>query len=86
MTAFQEKQRCLEAGMDDFIFKPVLIDRLKQAILQWGKEPITTSSEKPVNIYPPVSPGEEAQPEALQNKLEKLRKKYNLGNDKTERS
>ena len=35
-NAFMEdRQRCIEAGMDDFIAKPIRPDRLYRKILQW---------------------------------------------------
>lgn len=35
MTANPDKQRCLDAGMDDFIFKPVLLGQLKELLDRW---------------------------------------------------
>ncbi len=35
MTAFQDQVRCIEAGMDDYLFKPILLDDLKKKIAQW---------------------------------------------------
>jgi CheY-like chemotaxis protein len=32
MTASPDKQRCFDAGMDDFLFKPVLLDTLRERI------------------------------------------------------
>jgi CheY-like chemotaxis protein len=35
MTAFAERQRCLDSGMDDFLQKPVLLEPLTDAIGKW---------------------------------------------------
>jgi len=36
-----DMERCMHAGMDDFISKPILIDELKNILEKWGKNPIT---------------------------------------------
>ncbi len=35
MTANPDKQRCLDAGMDDFIFKPVMLGQLRELLDRW---------------------------------------------------
>jgi len=35
MTANPDKQRCLDAGMDDFIFKPVMLAQLRELLNRW---------------------------------------------------
>jgi len=35
MTAYMEKQQCFEAGMDDFLFKPVRLEELQQMLHKW---------------------------------------------------
>jgi len=32
-----DRQKCLEAGMDDYIAKPVRIEDLRTALERWGK-------------------------------------------------
>lgn len=34
MTAVSDKDRCLEAGMDDYIFKPIMLEALQTFILK----------------------------------------------------
>jgi PAS domain S-box-containing protein len=41
MTAFAlegDREKCIEAGMDDYISKPFLIEEIVQKIKQWGKK------------------------------------------------
>jgi CheY-like chemotaxis protein len=35
MTAFAERRRCLDSGMDDFLQKPVLLEQLSEVIEKW---------------------------------------------------
>ncbi len=35
MTANPDKERCIKAGMDDFIFKPVLLAQLRDLLERW---------------------------------------------------
>jgi CheY-like chemotaxis protein len=36
MTANPNRQLCLDAGMDDFVFKPVMLDQLSQLLGRWS--------------------------------------------------
>ena len=45
-----DRKRCLEAGMDDYISKPVSLDSLAQALARWV--PRTHSSAPPERIAP----------------------------------
>jgi len=35
MTAVSDKDRCLNAGMDDYIFKPIMLDVLQALVKKW---------------------------------------------------
>lgn len=35
MTAISDKDSCLSAGMDDYIFKPIMLDPLKALLEKW---------------------------------------------------
>ena len=35
MTAHPNKDKCFEAGMDDFLFKPITLERLAATISKW---------------------------------------------------
>lgn len=35
MTANPDEEQCYKAGMDDFLFKPVLLDDLKRVLGRW---------------------------------------------------
>ncbi len=42
MTANPDKQQCINAGMDDFIFKPVMLGQLKDLLNRWLVHPAET--------------------------------------------
>ncbi len=37
LTAYGERQLCLDAGMDDFLQKPVILEELSETIAKWTK-------------------------------------------------
>jgi CheY-like chemotaxis protein len=41
-----DKERCLEAGMDDYITKPVRVEDLRTALERWGR-PTRMTADKP---------------------------------------
>ncbi|MGH9550019.1 MAG: response regulator [Terriglobales bacterium] len=46
MTANPDRERCLEAGMDDFIFKPVMLEQLKDLLARWLPAPAPDRGRK----------------------------------------
>ncbi len=49
MTAFAlegDKTKCIEAGMDDYISKPFMVEEIVERIRKWGIKPPIKSSEK----------------------------------------
>lgn len=50
----QDQQRCLDAGMDDYLSKPVLKDKLAQVLERWSRIFLTTESaiNSPTQISP----------------------------------
>jgi CheY-like chemotaxis protein len=37
-----DKDRCLQAGMDDYIAKPIQVERLREILERWATYPIAT--------------------------------------------
>ncbi|MEL6844469.1 MAG: response regulator [Bacteroidota bacterium] len=37
-----DRERCLEAGMDDYISKPIQLNNIKEALEKWFPVPQTT--------------------------------------------
>jgi CheY-like chemotaxis protein len=35
-----ERERCLEAGMDDYVAKPFRLDDLRVMLQRWGRRPV----------------------------------------------
>ena len=73
MTAFAlegDKEKCIEAGMDDYISKPILIEDIVVAINKWGRRKSTAASVK----VEPAAPQQILDPNAL-NRLRELNRK-----------
>lgn len=52
LTAYGERQLCLNAGMDDFLQKPVALDELLDAITKWtNAEKRAPLRDKPLDVF-----------------------------------
>jgi CheY-like chemotaxis protein len=49
------REQCLEAGMDDFIAKPVKLEMLAQAIKRWGPKSQAAVSGSQPSLEPAAS-------------------------------
>ena len=57
MTAYVlegDRDRCVEAGMDDYVAKPITALALLQAVSRWGTRPISPEPSMPSPV-PPMS-------------------------------
>lgn len=50
MTAFFHRAECLEAGMNDFLQKPILLDQLKEALTKWLAVPLEDKAKTKVEV------------------------------------
>ncbi|CAG0930770.1 partial two-component system, NarL family, sensor histidine kinase EvgS, partial [Planctomycetaceae bacterium] len=51
-----EKERCLAAGMDDFLSKPVILDDLADKLREWVRRPQGGAPARPIAETPVVPP------------------------------
>jgi HPt (histidine-containing phosphotransfer) domain-containing protein len=58
----ENRDRCIAAGMDDFITKPVSQDALAAALSRWMPGTETPTSDRPTEPGEPAAPGEPGEP------------------------
>ncbi len=60
MTAYAltgDRKKCLEAGMDDYIPKPIKVDHLLAVLAKWVKPGVRGWAETPERVSPAAPPG-----------------------------
>jgi CheY-like chemotaxis protein len=57
-----DRERCLEAGMDDYVSKPIRVEELQAALERWGAGPVQRVEELPP---PDVENHAESLPDAI---------------------
>jgi CheY-like chemotaxis protein len=82
MTAFAERERCLNSGMDDFLQKPVLLEQLKNALEKWLNSANEIVNEGALSERTEISPEHfqetSTRLEAIQARISNLRKRVGL--------
>lgn len=75
MTAFAQKGRCLEMGMDDFLQKPILIEQIQEMLDKWLiKRPVETVT----TIQPAAFQQTENRLKKIADKLSEFRNKLGM--------
>lgn len=64
-----ERQRCLEAGMDDYLSKPITLELLEKVLHKWLKDNLKNSSESQTLVDLIVSEKKHFNRELLMNRL-----------------
>ncbi|MCT7979707.1 PAS domain S-box protein [Laspinema olomoucense] len=59
-----DRQKCLSAGMDDYLTKPVSVKDLQRAIAQWSHRSPGPASASPLNPPPTEGPAPDLSPES----------------------
>jgi CheY-like chemotaxis protein len=78
MTAFAERKRCLEAGMDDFLQKPVLLEQMEATLEHWLNPKVLESSSQFRIVKLERFSATDNRLRAIQEKIAKLRKSMGM--------
>ena len=49
-----DRERCITAGMDDYVSKPIAPDQLNKVLAQWAGAPVHTGAAKREPVYVPA--------------------------------
>jgi DNA-binding response OmpR family regulator len=55
-----DRERCLAAGMDDYICKPIRLEELKAILEKWGTKKSTSGNDAQLLKAEPLPPKEQA--------------------------
>lgn len=67
-----DREMCLEAGMDDYISKPIFFDTVQRMLERWGNIPVSISEEQHIGeISPDFDPNALIELEKISTKLPK---------------
>lgn len=80
MTAFAERQQCLDIGMDDFVLKPVTLQQLKEILSKWlhVQFPETDPNDETSSVSESSFKKTENDLAAIDERIRRLRERYNL--------
>src|SRR5262245_8568340 len=71
----EDYERCIAAGMDDYLTKPLTLDELRTALDRWVGRPAAPAEPMPdpvANVEPPIAAGDTPAPAITVNEVEAM--------------